>query len=78
MDILMKVWTWIKANGASVLGLVQAALKMVKEIVTAILNFVSIAFPVSAFERFILKIRDIVNVIDGWIEKIKAYFIPKA
>lgn len=78
MNIFVKIWTWILANGASALAMVQVGIKLIKEIITALLNFLSILFPSSKMEAFILKVRDWVNIIDGWVEKLKAYFVPKA
>lgn len=76
MNIFLKIWTWIKANLASVLGAIQALIKAIKEVLTAIVNLISIIMPASSAEKIVLKIRAILEAIDGWIEKIKAYLIP--
>ena len=77
MNIFAKVWIWILANGASVLSMVQVGIKLVKEIITALLNFLSILFPSSKMQEFVLKARELINSIDEIVEKIKAYLIPK-
>ena len=73
---MKKIWIWIKANGASILGIIQAAIKALKEVLTAIVNLLSIFFPVIGSQQVVIKIRDFLNMVDEWIEKLKPYLIP--
>ena len=73
---MTKILNWIRANGASVIGIAQAAVKLIKEILTAIINILFPLFPDDgAFERTVLKIREWVEKIDGWLEKIKVWLL---
>lgn len=72
-----KIYIWIKANLASVLGIAQAVIKALKEVVTALINLVSIFLPTVATEKFVLTLRDALNTVDEWIEKIKPALVPK-
>ena len=75
VSMFNKILTWIRVNLASVLAIIQVVLKALKEILTAILNALSIIMPASASQAVIEKIRDIVNVIDEVVEKIKVWFL---
>ena len=58
-------------NGASVLGIIQAVVKAVKEILTAVVNLLSIFIPSDKIEDVVMVIRNILNKIDDILEKIK-------
>ena len=73
---MVKIWTWIKLNGASVLGIAQAVVKALKEVVTAIVNLLSIFLPTISAQKVVVWIRAALNLIDSWIEKIKVTLIP--
>ena len=75
--MIQKIWDWIKVNGASVLGIAQAVIKALKEVLTAIVNLISIFLPTIGTEKFVLSMRSVLETIDGWIEKLKPYLIPK-
>ena len=73
----MVILNWIKLNLATVLGVAQAILKIVKELLTGLLNSV---FPLWAghseeFEATVMKVRDMCEKIDAWIETIKSFFL---
>lgn len=74
---MVKILTWISMNLASILAAIQIVIKILKELLTAIVNLVSIAFPVVASEKVVLKIRAVLNTADDWITKIKDALIPK-
>ena len=67
-----KILTWAKANGASILGIVQTVLKAVKEILTGVINLLSIFAPARGAQLIVEKARNLVNKIDGWVEEIKS------
>ena len=66
-----KIISWILLNGASVLGIIQSVVKAVKEILTAVVNLLSIFIPSDKIEDVVMTIRNILNKIDEWIEVIK-------
>lgn len=66
-----KIFSWILLNGASILGMVQAVVKAVKEILTAVVNLLSIFIPSEKIEDIVMTVRNILNKIDEWIEIIK-------
>lgn len=66
-----KIFSWILLNGASILGMIQAVVKAVKEILTAVVNLLSIFIPSEKIEDIVMTVRNILNKIDEWIEVIK-------
>lgn len=76
MALILKIIVWIKMNFASVFGAVQALVKAAKELVTAVINLLSLIIPTMAAEKLIIKIRSIFEAIDAFLEKIKGQLIP--
>lgn len=74
--MITKILTWIKANIAGILGMVQAVIKALKEVLTAVVDLLSIFFPAAGAQKVVLAIRAGLEAIDGWIEKLKPYLIP--
>ena len=74
---MSKIFTWVLANGASLLGVLQALVKAVKELLTAIVNLVSLFIPGVTAQKWVDVVRGALNTVDGWIEKLKANFLPK-
>lgn len=74
--MFVKIFTWIKVNIATLLAAVQLLVKVLKELLTAIVNVLSIFFPAVAAEKLVMKIRNILNVIDDAITSIKDMLIP--
>jgi hypothetical protein len=72
---MAKLLTWLAVNGASVLGIVQAVLKFSKELVTALINLLSIVAPAHKAQALVLKARDIIEKIDSVVEAYKKYLI---
>ena len=68
---MLKIWAWILLNGASILGIIQAVIKAVKELLTAIVNLLAIFIPSDKIEKVVMTVRNILNKIDEWIEIIK-------
>ena len=67
----MKIITWILANGATILGLLQAIIKALKELATGVVNVLSLLIPNSKIKVIVEKVRAVFNKIDEWIEIIK-------
>lgn len=75
LAIMNKVIIWIKMNFATVFGTAQALLKVIKEILTGIINLFSIFVFTDAAEVFVMKVRGWVEVVDGWLEKVKEWLL---
>jgi len=74
--MLLKIIEWIRLNGASIIGIVQTAVKLLKEFITAIVNLLFPLFPDNGkFEKTVLAIRGWIEKIDGWLEKIKGWLL---
>jgi hypothetical protein len=72
----MNLIKWVPVNLAGIFGIVQAVVKLVKEVLTVVVNILFPLFPDEGkFEKFITKMRSIVNVVDSWIETIKGYLL---
>ena len=65
---------WIKKNLASITGIVQAVLKCVKEIATALINLFAF-LNLEQAQIIVNKVREIVNKIDEFIETWKSKLI---
>lgn len=68
---MLKIWTWILVNGATLLGCLQAIVKAIKELLTGLVNLLSLFMPIETAEKLVRSVRDIMNKIDEWIEIIK-------
>lgn len=67
----MKLVTWILANGAGLLGCLQAIIKAIKEVLTEVVNLLSLFMPQEAAENLVAVVRSALNKVDGWIEWLK-------
>jgi hypothetical protein len=72
---MSKIITWVLANGATLIGLIQAILKAIKELLTGIVNLLSLFMPKEKAEQAVKVVRAVINAIDDWIEKGKAILL---
>ena len=72
-----KIITWIFANGATLLGLVQAIIKAIKELLTGVVNLLSLFIPQASADKAVEVVRNILNAIDNGIESIKGFFLKQ-
>ena len=72
---MVKILAWIKVNGATVLGVTQAAIKVLKELLTGVVNLVSLVLPKATSSKLVEQVRGILNTIDELVEKIKSYLL---
>lgn len=75
MNILKKLLKWIPVNIAGILGITQAILKVIKEILTVIVNILFPIIPSAKFKTVVTVIRGIVNKADGVVQKIKDFLL---
>ena len=76
MDALIKkLVAWLPTNLAAVLGILQAILKFIKETLTLAIDIIAPIIPGDNDDVIIKKIRDIVNLVDEWVEKIKSFLL---
>jgi len=69
--IVKKVLVTLPKVGSGILGVVQAIVKFAKEVLTLIVDILYPVIPSAKFKLIVDKIRAIVNVIDGWLQKLK-------
>ena len=67
--MIAKLLLWLPKNLAGILGIVQAVIKCIKEILTVLANFTFLP------QATIDKIRDICNKVDDVVEKIKGFLL---
>lgn len=72
---MKKIIVWIFANGATLLGCLQAIVKAIKELLTGVVNLLSLFMTKEAAEKSVKTVRDIMNKIDDVIEKTKEYLL---
>jgi len=77
MEVLTKIGQWVGVFIAGNIGIVQAVIKFIKELVTLAVDILFPVMPIATFQKVVLSIRDFINTIDSWVEKLKQYFIPK-
>ena len=70
-----KIITWILLNGATLLGLLQAVIKAIKELLTGVVNLLSLFIPQAGANKIVAVVRGFMNKIDDVIELIKRYLI---
>jgi hypothetical protein len=68
---MIKIFTWLKVNLASVVGALQLVVKAIKELLTASVNLLSIFFPAIAAQKLVLVIRAALEWLDSKLELIK-------
>lgn len=72
---MAKIITWIMLNGATLLGVLQAIIKAIKELVTGVVNLLSIFMTAEAAEVSVKTLRGLLNKVDEAIEKVKGFLI---
>ena len=72
---MMKIISWVMVNGATFLGLLQSIVKIVKELLTGVVNLLSLFLTQEQAEKVVKAVRSAVNVVDDVLEKIKGLLI---
>ena len=74
---MSKIIVWVLANGATLLGCLQAIIKALKELATGVVNLLSLIMPQAATNKVVETVRGALNKVDGWIEVVKGYLLKK-
>ena len=72
---MFKLITWVMVNGATLLGCLQAVVKALKELLTGVVNLLSIFMPAVASQKLVEIVRGALNEVDIVIENIKQFLI---
>ena len=72
---MTKIITWVMVNGATLLGCLQAIIKAIKELLTGVVNLISLFIPQAASAKLVKIVRGTLNKIDELIEKLKGYLV---
>lgn len=79
MDALLKsLIKWLPTNIGALIGIAQAVVKFVKEVCTLAIDIIAPilkipGLPPDADDKVIAAVRNICNVVDSWLEKIKTF-----
>jgi len=69
--IISKIGVWVMANGATLIAILQSIVKAIKELLTGVVNLLSLFMTKEAAAKCVKVVRDIMNKIDDILEKIK-------
>ena len=75
MVFINKIIAWVKMNAATICGLAQAVVKALKEIITGVINLLSIFAFTATAEAFVVKVRGWMDIVDGWIQIAKDWLL---
>jgi len=72
---MTKIILWVMANGATLLGVLQAIVKAIKELLTGVVNLLSLFMPADVAEAAVQTVRGAMNWVDDILETIKGFLI---
>ena len=72
---MLKLLLWLPKNLASILGIIQAVLKLIKEILTAVVNILYPLIPSAKFQKVVDTVRGIVNKVDEVVQRVKDFLL---
>ena len=77
LSFLSRFVKWIPMNIMTILGVVRAVVKLIKEFATGLCN---VLFPMfnpetNSFAKFVMRVRDFFNGLDAWLEKAQAFLL---
>ena len=64
---MLKLLTWLPAIIAPLLGIVEAVVKFIKEILTLVVTILFPIIPSEKFKNIVTKVRTIVDKVYDWI-----------
>jgi len=69
MGIVIKIWTWVRKNGAGLTGLISSLVKIVRELIIVVIRILALILPDKFVEETLIKkISDIFDKIEYWIK----------
>ena len=74
-SFLKKLIGYLPTNLAGILGIVQALVKFIKEVLTACVNILFPVFPNAVFHTLVETIRNLVNKVDDGIGVAKEWLL---
>ena len=75
---MAKIISWVLMNGATLIGTLQSIVKMIKELLTGVVNLLSLFMTADAASAAVAVVRNALNAVDGVLEKIKGFLLPSA
>jgi hypothetical protein len=72
---MVKIINWLWVNGATLIGVLQAIVKAVKELLTGVVNLLSLFMSEEAAEKAVKAVRGAINLIDDGLQKIKDWVL---
>lgn len=72
---MSKIIVWVMSNGATLLGVLQAIIKAVKELLTGVVNLLSLFMTQAAANTIVATVRGILNKVDDILETLKGYLL---
>ena len=72
---MFKIFMWLGANIATIIGVLQAIVKLVKEIITGVVNIISLFMTKEQAEATVATLRGIINTVDEVLEWVKSKLI---
>ena len=75
MGLITKVVKWLMLNGAALLGILQGLVKVLKELLTLLVDIISIIGPVAWAQKLVDIIRGACNALDKVLEFFKGKLI---
>lgn len=70
-----KIIAWVLANGATLIGLLQAIVKAIKELMTGVVNLLSLFMPQTTTNKVVDAVRGAINKVDELLETIKGFLL---
>lgn len=75
LAFIIKILKWFPVGLAGVIGIAQTIVKFIKEVLTLIVDMLFPIIPIKKFKIVVQKTRDLVNILDKWLENVKIVFL---
>lgn len=72
-----KIYKWAIAFGPTILGILEAVLKILKELLTLIVDILFPLMPIAKFKAFVTWLRALVDKAYGVVSKLKEKLLLK-
>lgn len=69
MAIALKVWTWIRKNGAGLMGLLNSLIRVLRELIIIVVRIIALILPDKFIEEKVIKrIGDVFDKIEDGVK----------